>query len=250
MAVAGINLTSPQENNLLNRMDQEEDLWIVFFIAFTHCRVNQIEDLKTRFIDATPTWQEEAKKIRELGLDDLRQLISEKTLQWNIRVKQYLTDPGLVTLFRIYLRYLAALRVKRININDPASNMHKQINSVLSQLADNIFSNIDPYQDMSRCLDRNQTPGGKDLTEVSRNYYQMRQNEYFNLISTYLALAILLKTATSGEDLVRCQDLARRNLVKPLESKIDTFDKNDKKDAWSKLDNYSKLIRSMDIQLQ
>ena len=50
--------------------------------------------------------------------------------------------------------------------------------------------------------------------------------------------------------MMRCQDLARRNLVKPLELKLDTLDKKDRKDAWNKLDNYSKLIRAMDIQLQ
>jgi hypothetical protein len=250
MAVAGANLSSAQETNIYNRMDQEEDLWMILFTVYTRSRVDQIEDLKTRFIDATAEWQAEAQKARQQGFGDLKQLASEKTLQWNIRMKQYLGDPGMVTLLRIHLRSLLVLRSKRINTNDPASNARKQINTVLSQLADFISLAIDPYLDMTRCLERNQTPGGKDLTDVSRNYYQMRQNEYFNLISTYMALVIFLKTAVSSEDLVRCQDLARRNLIKPLELKIDTLDKSDKKEAWSKLDNYSKLIRSLDIQLE
>jgi hypothetical protein len=148
------------------------------------------------------------------------------------------------------LRSLGALRLKKINTSDPSANARKQINTVLSQLADNILLSLDPYQDMTRCLERNQTPGGKDLTEVSRSYYQSRQTEFFIHISTYLALVITLKTAVSSEDMVRCQDLARRNLVKPLELKLDTLDKKDRKDAWNKLDNYSKLIRAMDIQLQ
>jgi len=250
MAVVGANLTSTQESQLLNRLDQEEDLWMIFFTVYMRSKVDQIEDIKTRFIAVTAEWQADAKKTREQGFGEIKQLISEKTLQWNIRIKQYLADVGLISIFKIYLRSLAGLRSKRINTNDPASNARKQINLVLSQLADNISLCIDPYLDMTRCLERNQTPGGKDLTEVSRNYYQMRQNEYFNLISTYLALVISLKTAATSEDLVRCQDLARRNLVKPIELKIDTLDKNDKKDAWNKLDNYSKLIRSMDIQMQ
>ena len=250
MAVTGATLTSAQETSILSRMDQDEALWLVFFMTCIRSQANQLDALKTRFIDATPQWQEEAKKIKQEGFGDLRQLINEKTLQWNIRVKQLLADAGMLTFFKVYLRSLAALRSKKLNTSDPTANARKQINTVLSQLADNISLCLDPYQDMVRCLERNQTPGGKDLTDVSRSYYQSRQNEYFNLISTYLALVVLLKTAATSEDLVRCQDLARRNLVKPLEIKIDNLDKNDKKEAWNKLDNYSKLIRSMDIQLQ
>jgi len=49
MAVVGANLTSTQESQLLNRLDQEEDLWMIFFTVYMRSKVDQIEDIKTRY---------------------------------------------------------------------------------------------------------------------------------------------------------------------------------------------------------
>ena len=216
MAVVGATLTSAQETNLLSRMDQDDDFWMVLFAIYLRSRGDQIEDLKTRCINGTAEWTDDLKKNREQGYGDIKQLVTEKTLQWTIRIKQYLGDPGLLNLLKIYLRSLAGSRTKRASGSDTTSNARKQINTILSQLADSISLTLDPYQDMTHCLEHNQTPGGKDLTDVSRNYYQMRQSEYFNLISTYLAMVISLKIAATNEDIMRCKEMARRNLVKPL----------------------------------
>lgn len=246
MSSLGFTLTSAQETDLCNRFDQDENLGLVFFTLYLRSKGEGIEKIKEGLFGNTALWMEEVNASKTGPFEDVKQLI-EKTLQWNIRIKQFMADGGLVNILKCYLRSLIGLRSKKNNSDSALSSCQRQINNALAQVAGDLSVLVEPYQEMTRCLERNQTPGGKDLTDVSKAYYLSRQNEFFNLISTFLALILSLKLVSSQDELVNCQDLIRRNLVRPLELRIDNLDKNDKKEAWAKLDSYSKLVHSLEL---
>lgn len=244
----GSSISISQENAILASFEQDDALWMVLFLRFLRAKCEDTTEIKTGLIELNPTWLAEAKRQKQEGFEEVRKMCSDKPLQWSLRVKRMLQDADFANLFQLYLRALSNLRMRKINAADADANQQRQINLILSSLGGELLSLLDPYMETMRCVNRNLTPGGKDLTDVSRNYYHNKQADLLNQISTYLAVIFLIKGLSGQNDLNRCQDVMRRNLIKPLEVKVEGLKGSDKKEAWGKLDAYYKMLWSMDIQ--
>ncbi|MCE1251941.1 MAG: hypothetical protein LWX83_00155 [Anaerolineae bacterium] len=245
----GSSITSAQENAILSSFEQDDQLWMVLFMRFLRAKCEPSADIKNGLIELNPAWLAEAAVLKKEGFEEVNRLCSDKPLQWSIRVKRMLKDPDYAALFQMFLRSLTQLRTRKINISDAsAANRQRQVNLILASLAGELLVQLNPYVETSSCVERNQTPGGKDLTDISRTYYQNKQADLLNQISTYLAMVFLIKSLTGQNDIHRCQDVLRRNLIKPLEVKIEGLKGTDKKEAWGKLDSYYKMLWSMDVQ--
>jgi hypothetical protein len=248
MPAFGSKLKASQESVLLSAFEKDDELWMAFFSYYLKSKGETDEKIKQCLFELNSTCLEKAEQVKKEGFEEICLLCSEKPLQWSMRVRKLLRDPDYANVFQLYLRSLTMLRTRKIDPADPNGNVKRQINLVLSSLAGEIYPLLEPYLDVVRCLDRNLTPGGKDLTEVSRQYYHGRFDEVLNQISTYLAIIFLVKNASKMDDITRCQVVFRRNLIKPLEVKIEGLKGTEKKESFGKLDIYYKLLWSLDIQ--
>ncbi len=244
----GSSISISQENAILSSFEQDDELWMVLFMRFLRAKCETSDDNKAGLMALDPTWLAEAKRLKQEGFKEIRNMCSDKPLQWSLRVKRMLKDADYADLFQIYLRVLSNLRTRKINGADADANQQRQVNLILSSLGGELLMLLEPYMETTRCVERNLTPGGKDLTEVSRTYYHNKQADLLNQISTYLAVIFLVKGLNNQNDLIRCQDVMRRNLIKPLEVKVEGLKGSDKKEAWGRLDAYYKMLWSMDVQ--
>jgi len=249
MPAFGSQLKASQETALLSAFEKDDELWMAFFSYYLKSKGESDDKIKQCLFELSSVCLEKAEEVKKEGFEEICQLCSEKPLQWSMRVRKLLRDPDYADVFLLYLRSLVTLRTRKLNPADPNANIQRQINLVLSSIAGEISPLLEPYLEVVHCLERNLTPGGKDLTDVSRKYYQSRFDEILNQISTYLAIIFLVKNAAKMEDINRCQTVFRRNLIKPLEVKIESLKGTEKKESFGKLDMYYKLLWSLDIQL-
>jgi hypothetical protein len=244
----GSALKTSQETAISVAFEKDGELWMAFFAYYIKSRGEVHADIKQGLLDLNPTWLVEMDQIKKEGFKDMCGLCSEKTMQWSMRIKRLLTDADYANVLQLYLRCLTALRTRKIDPAFPDANIHRQVNLALSSIGSELNQLLDPYMEVTRCLERKVTLSGKDLTQISLQYYTERQGDLLNQISTYLAMIFLLKDAKKIEDIDRCQKVMRRNLIKPLEVKIESLKGSEKKESWGKLDAYYKVLWSIDVQ--
>ena len=203
-------ITAAQEAPIYTQLERDDELWMVFFAQYIRARCESDETLVQGIVDHKLEWQAEVERIKKDGFDDIKEMCHLKPLQWNMRIKRLLSNPNQVTLLRLNLRALAGLRTRKNKEANSGGNVRKQTDQIVSALANEIYPLLDPYFELTRCLERNMTPSGKDLTDVSRSYYQNKQNDHFTQIVTYLGMIILIKGASSRDEVNNCQAVMRR----------------------------------------
>jgi hypothetical protein len=248
-SLTGSNLSSKQEAELLYYYDEDPDLWLYLLIEYFRSGKEQSERLKGGLLANTPEWQGLLALSKERGLGDLRETAITKQLQWTLKLQQLLMDEGHINLLSFYLRSLINLKNKKVAAIGNRGKTAHQINSIISYLANSMYAFLDRYREAQTRLNSGKSPGGADLSQAAKAYYETSRGENLREITGLLGLLVIFKGAKSTEDVENVKKYLQANLVKPLEIRLKTAGTTEEKiEIQGKITNFNKLLQLMDIQ--
>lgn len=215
----GEKLTQKQQAELIFGFEEDTDLWLVLFSEYVASQGKSSEELKGMLLNKTDEWKKRVAETKESGFKDLKALACDHIVQWNFRLRQLLQDAGHENILSFYLRSLVSLKTRRVRDVGYRAQTQKQINGILSAIANDAFSALDRYNRATEYIETGLTSGGEPLTDEGKVFYDALRNEMVTHIAALIAVLLLFKGARSQDDIENLQNFISQNLVSPLEAK-------------------------------
>lgn len=246
-AVNEVGLTRRAEAELVYNLGQDPDQWPVILSRFVLSHGQQAEKLKTMIVNNSAEWQQLVADEKPTGFSELRQLAFDRNMQWNMRIRQFLADPFQVILLGHYLRTVINLKSKRVADVGYRAQTKQRINAILAYLASEAFVTLDKYNSATHFLATGKTSGGQDLSDFARATYLELQNENIVYLASLIAIILQIKYATCTADVQKAQDFIAKNILRPLEVKVENLEGQEKSEMRDKVKVYSRWIQAIDI---
>ncbi len=245
----GANLTKQVETTLAFILDEDTDIWPAMLAAYVVSNGEKNEELKYALINDTSEWKAIYAEMKEKDLlNGLAIIARDKLIRWNIIIKNLLFDQGQTHLFRMYLQSLMAQKIKKIPSLGAKAQLRKQTNAILAVIAGNMLSNLDKYEEAHVCLTTGRAKDGSALSDTLKKFYEPSRTENLKQITLLLAVIIIFRAASSGDDIKKLQDFIRTNLIVPLKAEADSMPSGyDKTQANKRVEGYMQLLKTVDI---
>ena len=243
-----IRLTQKQRATLLYSFEEDSDLWMVLLLLYIESQGEQAEVLRLGIANDTDEWKKMVAGVKNRGFGELHKLAVERIALWNIRIKQLLSEAGHLEILISYLRALISLKNQRVAYVGARADTQRQINSIISSLANNVYVALDKYERATEFVVTGKTSAGEDIPEESRLFYEMMQNEALSHIGSLLAVLLIFKGASCTEDVENLKEFIETVIVAPLETTLSSLmDLEERERLRGRLSGYYKLIRAVEI---
>lgn len=215
----GVNLTQKQKGTISYALEQDTDIWLVLLSEYLISHGEKSEALKAGLIDDTDGWKQLVTEAKQKGFRDLEILAIGKNADWNLGIEHLLSDAGHVNLLNLYLRSLAAQKIKKVADIGSRAQLQKQINAILAAVANDALTALDRYSEAKASLASGKTPAGKGFSKILKLFYEENKTENLKQIASLIGVIILLKSARGPRDVKQLQLFIQTHLLDTLEQK-------------------------------
>ncbi len=246
---AGTVMTKQEETILAYNLDEDPEWWFALLFGYIATSGKKSEELKLGMITNSDAWKLYTAEFKGINpIHSLSIIARDKLTRWNIVIKNILADPGHAKLFRMYLQALMSQKLKKVVGFGGRAQLQKQMNIILAVISGNVLANLDKYDESQKCLTSGKASDGSPLSDTLRKFYEPSKTENLRQITLLMAVVIIFKAASCGDDIKKLQDFIRANLVTPMKAEAESLPTGyDKTQANKRLEGYMQLIKTVDI---
>lgn len=243
-------ITKKQEAGLAYNFDQDPDLWLVLISSYIDNEGVDTNALKKGIIEESESWKVIVKQTKQRGFEGLKDMACDRQVRWRMALNKVLEDDDQIQILKIYLRSLIALKLKKVNLAFGGA-VKVKINQVLSFVANDAFYYLAHWDEVRGYLKSGKTESGS-LTEEMRQFYQQQLNEYAQPLFSLISILVVFKSAKTGNDIQRVQRYINDKLIKTLEVRMYSMDRNSDsyKTLVKKLKSYQGLYQAVEIRFE
>jgi hypothetical protein len=245
--IIGEKLTASQEASVVYALGENPDAWLTLLDHYVASQGKRSDELKTGLIENNEAWKTLVAESQKRGFGELRALASQKPFQWNVRLRQLLSDLGHANLLSFYFRALVGLKGQRITEVSQRAAARMRINAVLSAIASDALGCLDKYRDATATLGRRTTQTGRLISPDAMRFFESAHAETMTRVSALLAVIVIFRDVSNSEDIKVLQQFIKGSLIQPLEARLPGLAEMEARKAREKIADYNRLTRSVEI---